>query len=352
MASDSNNESLSDTSNIFGAHNDYAQMFQMIVGFGISQIVHSAAIFSLAEHLAQGPKTAVEIADAEALDADATFRLMRACASLGLMAYNEDSGFAATPLLRTLHKDDPNSLKGTALVQPASAHWLPWGRITDAIRSGKPQDEAALRCSAWDYFAKTPAEAEAFTQSMNAITRGVARDAARLIDTRSTTIATDIGGASGTLIHALMKENESLQGVVFDLPHIVPDAMKAAEKLGMQNRFSVEGGDFFSSVPPADLHLLKWIMHDWGDDACLSILKNCRLSIHPGGRIIILIEMLIEEVGTPGIASLADLIMLIMHGGRERNLNEFKTLLDASGFRFTSLTPTSTPFVLIEAVAI
>jgi hypothetical protein len=44
--------------------------------------------------------------------------------------------------------------------------------------------------------------------------------------------------------------------------------------------------------------------------------------------------------------------MLIMHGGRERNLNEFKTLLDASGFRFTSLTPTSTPFVLIEAVAI
>jgi PII-like signaling protein len=68
MASDSNNESLSDTSNIFGAQNNYAQMFQMIVGFGISQIVHSAAIFSLAEHLAQGPKTAVEIAEAETLD--------------------------------------------------------------------------------------------------------------------------------------------------------------------------------------------------------------------------------------------------------------------------------------------
>jgi hypothetical protein len=139
MTLNSSNESLSDTHNIFGSKNDYARMFQMIIGFGISQIVHNAAVFSLAEHLAQGVKTAIEIAEAESLDVDATFRLMRACASLGLMTLNEDSQFAATPLLHTLHGDAPNSLRGTALAQPASAHWLPWGRFTDAIRCGKPQ---------------------------------------------------------------------------------------------------------------------------------------------------------------------------------------------------------------------
>jgi hypothetical protein len=186
---------------------------------------------------------------------------------------------------------------------------------------------------------------------MNAISLGVSKDAATLIDIQQATVAIDIGGASGTLIHALMEENQTLQGVVFDLRHVVPDAMKAAENLGIQDRFSVVGGDFFSSVPPADLYLLKWIMHDWADDACISILKNCRLSANAGGRLI-LIEMIIEDIGKPGIATLADLTMFVVLGGRERTLNEYKALLNATGFRFTSITSTSTPFVLIEAVAI
>jgi hypothetical protein len=351
MASDSGNGLLSETHNIFGSKKDYAQMFQMIVGFAVSQVVRNAALFSFAEHLARGPRTAVAIAEAESLNVDATFRLMRACASLGLVTYEGDSGFAATPLLRTLHKDDPNSLRGTALAQADSCHWLPWGRLAEAIRSGEPQDLAALGCSTWEHLAKTPAEAEAFTQFMDASSLRISREAATLIDTRSTSVAMDIGGASGTLVHALMKQNEALQGVVFDLPHIVPAAMKAAENLRLRDRFTVAGGDFFSSIPPADLYLLKWILHDWEDDACISILKNCRRSINPGGRII-LIEMMIGEIGTPGIATLVDLTMLVLHGGRERSLHEYKTLLSATGFRFTGVTTTSTPFVLIEAIAI
>jgi Dimerisation domain len=117
MSSDSGNGLLSETHSSLASTKDYAQMFQMIVGFAVSQIVRNAAVFSFAEHLAWGPKTAVEIAEAESLNVDATFRLMRACASLGLMTYEGDSGFAATPLLRTLHKDDPNSLRGTALAR-------------------------------------------------------------------------------------------------------------------------------------------------------------------------------------------------------------------------------------------
>ena len=63
------------------------QMFQMIFGFNVSQVVHTAALYSLAEHLAQGPATPAEIAEAESINVDATFRLMRACASIGLMTY-------------------------------------------------------------------------------------------------------------------------------------------------------------------------------------------------------------------------------------------------------------------------
>jgi hypothetical protein len=134
----------SDTRPIFGTQNDYAQMFQMILGFNVSQIVHTAALYSLAEHLAQGPATPAEIAEAESINVDATFRLMRACVSIGLMTYDGHSEFAATPLLNTLHKDDANSLRGVALLMPAAGHWLPWGHLSNAIKTGEPQAMATL----------------------------------------------------------------------------------------------------------------------------------------------------------------------------------------------------------------
>jgi hypothetical protein len=339
-----------DTRHVFGSQNDHAQMFQMIGGFRISQIVRSAALFSLAEHLANGPATATEIAEAESIDATAAFRLMRACASLGLVTYDGQSRFAATPLLNTLHRDDPHSLRGPALAQPAPVHWLPWGRLHEAIRTGQPQALAALGRNPWDYLADSPAEAEAFTLSMHRISSGVAAEAAACIDTRSVDVAIDVGGASGILVLSLMTKNPTLQGVVFDLPHVVPSAAKAAEALGLQDRFSVQSGDFFSSVPPADLYLIKWIMHDWDDAACISILRNCARAMRPGGRII-LIEMVIDEVGAPGYAPQADLTMLAVHGGKERTLDEFKQLLAAADLRVSRVTPTSTPFVLIEANA-
>ena len=341
----------SDTGHYFGTQNDYAQMFQMIFGANISQIVHTAALYSLPEHLAQGRATPAEIAEAESLNVDATFRLLRACASIGLVTYDGQAKFAATPLLNTLHKDAANSMRGTALLIPAPGHWLPWGRLSDAIKTGEPQAVATLGRSAWEYLAETPAEAAAFTDAMKSASLVFNRDAARLVDTQSVRVAVDIGGASGTLIHSLMEENPALQGVVFDLPHVVPTATEASRELGLHDRCAVVAGDFFATpLPPADLFLLKLILHDWNDEACLAILNNCRRSISPGGRILV-VEQLIDEIGTPGFAPLLDLDMLVMLGGRERNLDEFKALFTAAGFRFSSATPTSTPFVLIEAVA-
>jgi hypothetical protein len=339
------------STHLFGTDNDYAQMFQMIIGFGISQVVHTAALYSLAEHLSETARSAEEIAQKESLNVDATFRLLRACASLGLVTYDGHSKFTATPLLKTLHMDDPNSLRGTALAQPSAGIWRPWGNLSDAIRTGEPQAVAALGQSSWEYYADHPAEAQAFTESMNRFTAGVARDAARLIDTRSVDLAVDIGGASGTLVLALMSANPGLRGVVFDLPHVVPDALKTADLAGLQDRFSVVGGDFFKSIPAADFYLLKWILHDWADDNCITILRNCRKSIRPGGRLIV-VEMLVDKIGLPGIAPLADPTMMVALGGRERSLDEYTALLATADFGVTDVVHTSTPFVLIEAIAL
>jgi ubiquinone/menaquinone biosynthesis C-methylase UbiE len=341
----------SDAREPFGVGNDHAEMFRLIGGFRVSQIIRAAALYSLPEHLAQGAATAESIAVAESLNVEATFRFMRACAALKLLTYDGQSKFATTSLLNTLRKDNPASMRGLALVQASASHWLPWGHFSEAIKTGEPQAVATLGRSAWEYVADSPADVAAFADAMKSISLTFNRDAASLVDTKSVKVAVDVGGGSGTFIHALMAVNPALRGTVFDLPAAIPVAVQTGQELGLQDCFSVVAGDFFKdALPRADLYLLKMILHDWNDDACLAILKNCRRAINPGGRIVVA-DALIGEVGTPGLAPLMDLTMMVVLGGKERSLGEFQALFNATGFRFTGMTPTSTPFVLIEAMA-
>jgi hypothetical protein len=110
------------------------------------------------------------------------------------------------------------------------------------------------------------------------------------------------------------------------------------------------GGDFFESVPEADLYLLKHILHDWDDEACICVLKNCRRALRPGGRIAV-IELLLGEIGEPGTASLYDATMMVLSSGRERSLVEFQRLFEAAGLAAAKVTTTNTPMVILEAGA-
>ena len=113
----------------------FEQMMQMLTGFWVTQIIGAVAMYSLGEHLAKGPATAEQIAASEGIDPIATFRLLRACASLGLVTFH-GTRFTATPLLGTLQKDAPGSLHSLAIALAAPGHWQPWGRFFEAIRTG------------------------------------------------------------------------------------------------------------------------------------------------------------------------------------------------------------------------
>jgi hypothetical protein len=322
----------------------------MIAGYWVTQIIRAAATYSLADHLADGPRTAKDIATAEGLDLGATERLLRTCASLGLAAAAENGTFASTELLRTLEDDVPRSLKGWALSQSAPGHWLPWGQFPESVRTGEHQVRAIHGGTIWDYFERTPDEAAAFTTSMNNLSSAVVDEAVRLIDTTGVRRAVDVGGASGSLVRAMMRANPDLNGIVLEREQVVPDAIAAAAKDGLADRFDGVVGDFFTSVPDGDMHLLKYILHDWNDDECVRILRSCRAATTEGGRLVVI--ELVQELGTPGLAPLMDMNMMVMVGGRERDIAEYDQLLNAAGFARTSLRPTRSPYCLIEAVAV
>ncbi|WP_064742872.1 methyltransferase [Pseudonocardia spinosispora] len=326
-----------------------AVIWDMITAYRVSQIVRTAALFSLAEHCAEGTVTAGELARAESADPAATARFLRACAAVGLTTSHDGLHFTGTALLDTLRRDAEGSQWGFAVSLPAPGHWQPWGKLPAAIRAGTSQADQPI----FDYYTTHPDEEAAFATGLDGMTAVAGSEAAAVLDTSGSTLAVDVGGSTGTLMHALMAVNPTLRGVVMDVPTVLPHAVAAAEALGLSDRLSVSGGDFFASVPSGgDLYLLRYVLHDWNDEQCIRILSNCRTAMAPGGRVCVL-EMLLGEVGAEQFAVPGqDLSMLAVLQGRERSLSMFDPLFEAAGLRRIAVHPTGSPLAVIEAQAI
>ena len=328
----------------------YQQMTAMMTSHWVSQAVRAVADLSLADHLAAARLTAAEIAKREGSAPTTTFRLMRACVAIGLLTADENGRFGSTPLLQTLRKDTPGSLRDLALAITQPSQWLPLNEFVTSVRTGQSQVSAALGMDFFDYLEQHPSQAREFSAGVGSTTALWAADAAKAIDTSGIRLAVDVGGATGSLLQLLQEANPELHGIVFDRPNIVDDAVAQIARAGLAERTAVVGGDFFDSVPPADLYLLKFILHDWDDARCITILRRCRDAMIPGGKVAI-VEMVVGEPSDPGFGALMDINMLAASPGQERSLEEYDTLLAAAGLRRSAVFTTSSPQTVIEAIA-
>ncbi|MFF7234676.1 methyltransferase [Streptomyces sioyaensis] len=331
------------------------KLLEMISGYWVTQILRASAELSLPDHVAAGAATAEEISEREGSDPKATYRLLRAAASLGLVDDAGNGRFSVTPMGALLRKGAPGSLREMAIVQGAPLHWQSWGAFPDAVRKGGTQVRAALGLAdgenGFDYLGEHPEEGAHFAAAMSNATGIVIGAVTEALDLEGVSVAVDVGGSTGALVHALMKSRPELTGAVLDLPQVADDAAQAAKEAGVSDRFRMVSGDFFVEVPAADLYLLKMILHDWDDAQCVTILRNCRASAKPGARAVI-IESVVGGVGEPSFAALLDMNMLAVMHGQERDLSAFDALYVASGWRRVSVRPTGTSQFVQELVAV
>jgi O-methyltransferase domain/Dimerisation domain len=324
----------------------HEQMADMLMGYRVSQALRAYAELSVADHLANGPLTAAEIAQREGSAPETTFRLMRAGLTLGLLTMDAGERFHSTALLDTLRRDAPGSLRGMALGLTNRSSWWPWGEFVTAVRTGQTQTREVLGMPIFEYLQQNPEQSQEVTSLMEGVTSLWARDLVGAIDTSDVALAVDVGGANGALLRLLQQANPALRGIVFDRPDVA--AAVKADIAG--DRTEVVGGDFFEALPAADLYLLKCVLHDWDDESCVKILNRCREAMVPGGRIAI-IESLIGDRDDPGVAALMDLNMLAMATGKERTLAEYDALLAKAGLRRTAVRTSDSPQSIVETVA-
>ena len=128
----------------------------------------------------------------------------------------------------------------------------------------------------------------------------------------------------------------------------MPWARKVLADHGLARRVDIQSGDFFESVPGADVYVLSYIFHDWDNESCLRILRVIKHAAAPGARLVI-VEAVIPAGDTPHPAKLVDLTMLAMTTGRERTAGEYEALLAAAGYTMDRIVYSPSPFSFIEA---
>ena len=139
-----------------------------------------------------------------------------------------------------------------------------------------------------------------------------------------------------------------LRGVVFDQPAVAAGAREAIAAAGLTGRCEAVGGDFFAAVPAGgDAYLLKYVLHDWDDARCTTILRACRRATPAAGRLLV-VELQVPPGDGPSFAKSQDVNMLVNAGGRERTEAEYRALFAAAGFALTRTIPAQGELHVLE----
>ncbi len=323
----------------------FVQMQQHIESFWVGRSIYAAAYFGLADLLKGGPRTVEEIAAASRTHAPSVRRLLRALASIGIFHEDPDGRFRSTPLATTLESDAPATLRYTALSELGQEHYQAWEEFPHSIATGEMAFVRRFGMEAWPYYREHAEHAANFNRSMTGFSEAVIAGVMEAYDFSGFRKVVDVGGGQGALLAAILTAAPGARGVLFDAAEVVAGASRLAP---VADRCEAVAGNFFEAVPEGgDAYVMKWILHDWTDDQCRVILKNCHRAMAAGGKVIA-IDMILPPPNQPSFGRWMDLNMLVMTGGRERTEAEFGELFASAGFRLTRTALTPSGFGVLE----
>ncbi|MGH7283097.1 MAG: methyltransferase [Polyangiaceae bacterium] len=326
-----------------------AVIMHFVSGIWAAQAVAAFAELGVADQLADSARSAKEIAAKVGANPDALHRLMRGVASVGVLAHEGGGKFALTPVGQCLRSNVPGSMRSMIVAETAPGHWLPWGHFTESVRTGKPMTEKALGMKAWDYYKANPEEANHFAEAMSGLSAMAMQVVLASYSFDGVKKVVDVGGSHGAFLSAVLAKVPAAQGVLFDLAAVVEGAGPTLDAAGVTARVERIAGSFFEAIPGGgDVYLLKHILHDWSDDECVKILANIARVMTTDGRVVV-VEMPITDQGPPSPAPLLDLNMMVMLTGRERTGEEYGALFAKAGLKLAGVTPTPSPFAVLEA---
>ncbi|HWS53449.1 MAG TPA: methyltransferase [Pyrinomonadaceae bacterium] len=328
------------------------QIMQLGLGFWASKTLLSAVELGLFTELARGPLDAATLGERLGLHPRASRDFLDALVSLRMLERDAAGLYANTPETDTfLDRGKPSYLGG--MLEMANARLYPfWGSLTEALRTGRPQNEARSGGNFFEALYAEPARLESFLSAMTGLSLAAARAIARQFPWRRYRTFVDIGGAQGGLPVEVALAHAHLTGGNFDLPGVRPVFEKYVGRHGLSDRLSFHPGDFFKDpLPTADVLVMGHILHDWDMDEKRMLLRRAHDALPEGGALIVY-EALVDDdrrENTTGL--LMSLNMLIeTPGGFDYTGADCQTWMKQAGFRETRVEHLAGPDSMVVGI--
>ena len=329
------------------------QLIRLTDGLIVHQALYAAAALSLPDLLDGNARSTPDLEAQLAVNEDALYRLMRFLASHGVFHETSPRTFANTQLSCFLRSGAPGSVRSLLVFRGSELFYAPFGEIIHSIRTGQPAREKLFGANVFDYL-KTHAElASEFDDAMTALSQLVAPEIATGYDFANWVSLMDVGGGNGVLLANILRVHSGLHGVLADLPHVIERAREQRFFVGdLQSRSRLQSCDFFQEVPAGcRAYMMMRVIHDWGDEMAHRILTNCRRAV-PENGVLLLVEYIVPEGNSASVAKTADIAMMLLTGGRERTLEEYRELLSGASFRLNRVFPVAGDFNIIESLPV
>jgi precorrin-6B methylase 2 len=288
------------------------EIMQLGLGFWGSKTLLSAIELGVFSTLASGPASEEDVRARLGLHERSCRDFLDALVALGMLDRGPD-GYRNTPATELfLDRGKPTYLGGILEMANARLYGF-WGSLTEALQTGELQNEA--KGGGEDLFTalyKDPERLRGFLKAMTGISTGAALAIAEKFPWDRYQTFCDVGAAQGAVpVHVALRHSH-LSGLGFDLPQVGPIFEEFVASFGLQDRVRFAAGDFFADpLPKADVLVMGHILHDWGMEDKLRLLRKAHDALPDGGSLIVYEAIIDDERRERAFGLLMSLNMLI-----------------------------------------
>ena len=290
---------------------DPSSIVQLSTAYWESQTLLTANRLRLFDFLADGGRSADEVAAGLRLDPRSTALFLRACVGLGVLEQTAGR-FQNTPVAAVFLVSRSPAFMGK-VIHYSDQLYTAWGHLEDALRAGQP----AL--PAQSYLGDDAERTRGFVMAMHERALGIARALVPLLDLSGRRSMLDVGGGPGTYSVLLTERFPGLQAEVLELPGVAAVARELVAAAGASDRVSLRDGNYHSADFGAgkDVVLMSGMFHRETEQACRGLIERAAACLDAGGLLVVS-DVFTDPGGThPPFAAMFGLNMMLTadHGG-------------------------------------
>lgn len=326
-------------------------ILQLGLGFWGSKALLSAVELGLFTGLAEGPKDCKSLVERLRLSPRSARDFLDALVAVGMLERSEGLYRNTPDTDLFLDRKKPTYMGG--LLEMANARLYPfWGSLTEALRTGKMQNEAK---GGEDFFGKLyadPDRLKGFLKAMTGVSLGPATAIAEKFPWSRYRTFYDIGAAEGALPVLVAQRHEHLSGGGFDLPPVRPIFEEYVRGHGLADRLRFLPGDFFRDpMPEADVLVMGHILHDWNLEEKRVLLAKAHAALRPGGALIAYDTIIDDDRRENAFGLLMSLNMLIeTPGGFDYTGSDCMGWMKEAGFHDCTVEPLIGPNSMVVGI--